>query len=148
MAALSWALKIRKVMGEAVVRFVRLSEEQRIVLVTTAVALFAYGLMELHDLYSMTGIASWYGRRFMGRKTASGEIFDPEQMTAAHRRLAMGTIVKVTNLKNGRQALVRINDRGPYIPGRIIDLSRAAARKMDMLYRGLAPVRMEVVGRE
>jgi rare lipoprotein A len=135
-------------MGEAVVRFVRLSEEQRIVLVTTAVALFAYGLMELHDLYSMTGIASWYGRRFMGRKTASGEIFDPEQMTAAHRRLAMGTIVKVTNLKNGRQALVRINDRGPYIPGRIIDLSRAAARKMDMLYRGLAPVRMEVVGRE
>ncbi len=129
-------------------RLIRLSEEQRIVFVTTAVVLFVYGLMELHDLYSMTGIASWYGRRFMGKKTASGEIFDPEKMTAAHRRLPMGTIVKVTNLKNGRETVVRINDRGPYIPGRIIDLSRAAARQMDMIKRGLAPVRMEIIGRE
>ncbi|MDD5138536.1 MAG: septal ring lytic transglycosylase RlpA family protein, partial [Candidatus Omnitrophica bacterium] len=124
---------------------IRLSEEQKIVFVTTAVVLFVYGLMEFHDLYSMTGIASWYGRRFMGKKTASGEVFDPEKMTAAHRRLAMGTLVRVTNLKNGRQVMVRINDRGPYIPGRIIDLSRAAARTMDMIERGLAPVRMEIV---
>jgi rare lipoprotein A len=129
-------------------RLIRLSEEQRIVFATTAVVLFVYGLMELHDLYSMTGIASWYGRRFMGKKTASGEIFDPEKMTAAHRRLPMGTIVKVMNLKNGRETVVRINDRGPYIPGRIIDLSRAAARQMDMIKRGLAPVRMEIIGRE
>ncbi len=129
-------------------RLIRLSEEQRIVFATTAVVLFVYGLMELHDLYSMTGIASWYGRRFMGKKTASGEIFDPEKMTAAHRRLPMGTIVKVTNLKNGRETVVRINDRGPYIPGSIIDLSRAAARQMDMIKRGLAPVRMEIIGRE
>lgn len=128
--------------------FIRLSEEQKIVFVTTAVVLFIYGLMELHDLYSMTGIASWYGRRFMGKKTASGEVFDPEKMTAAHRRLAMGTLVRVTNLKNGRQVMVRINDRGPYIPGRIIDLSRAAARTMDMIERGLAPVRMEIVAKE
>ena len=128
--------------------FIRLSEEQKIVFVTTAVVLFVYGLMEFHDLYSMTGIASWYGRRFMGKKTASGEVFDPEKMTAAHRRLAMGTLVRVTNLKNGRQVMVRINDRGPYIPGRIIDLSRAAARTMDMIERGLAPVRMEIVGKE
>lgn len=127
---------------------IRLSEEQKIVFVTTAVVLFVYGLMELHDLYSMTGIASWYGRRFMGKKTASGEVFDPEKMTAAHRRLAMGTLVRVTNLKNGRQVMVRINDRGPYIPGRIIDLSRAAARTMDMIERGLAPVRMEIVAKE
>ncbi|MFA5315326.1 MAG: septal ring lytic transglycosylase RlpA family protein [Candidatus Omnitrophota bacterium] len=127
---------------------IRLSEEQKIVFVTTAVVLFVYGLMEFHDLYSMTGIASWYGRRFMGKKTASGEVFDPEKMTAAHRRLAMGTLVRVTNLKNGRQVMVRINDRGPYIPGRIIDLSRAAARTMDMIERGLAPVRMEIVGKE
>ncbi len=120
--------------------FIRLSEEQKIVFVTTVVVLLVYGLMEFHDLYSMTGIASWYGRRFMGKKTASGEIFDPEKMTAAHRRLPMGTIIKVTNLKNGREIVVRINDRGPYIPGRIIDLSRAAARQMDMIKRGLAPV--------
>jgi rare lipoprotein A len=125
-----------------------LSEEQKIVFVTTAVVLLVYGLMELHDLYSMTGIASWYGRRFIGKKTANGEIFDPEKMTAAHRRLPMGTIVRVTNERNGRQATVRINDRGPYIPGRIIDLSRAAARTMDMIERGLAPVRMEIVGKE
>jgi len=130
------------------VSFIRLSEEQKIVFVTTAVVLFVYGLMELHDLYSMTGIASWYGRRFMGKKTASGEVFDPEKMTAAHRRLAMGTLVRVTNLKNGRQVMVRINDRGPYIPGRIIDLSRAAARTMDMIERGLVPVRMEIVAKE
>jgi rare lipoprotein A len=122
------------------VSFIRLSEEQKIVFVTTVVVLLVYGLMEFHDLYSMTGIASWYGRRFMGKKTASGEIFDPEKMTAAHRRLPMGTIIKVTNLKNGREIVVRINDRGPYIPGRIIDLSRAAARQMDMIKRGLAPV--------
>ena len=127
---------------------IRLSEEQKIVFVTTAVVLLVYGLMELHDLYSMTGIASWYGRRFIGKKTANGEIFDPEKMTAAHRRLPMGTIVRVTNERNGRQATVRINDRGPYIPGRIIDLSRAAARTMDMIERGLAPVRMEIVGKE
>lgn len=127
---------------------IRLSEEQKIVFVTTAVVLLVYGLMELHDLYSMTGIASWYGRRFMGKKTANGEIFDPEKMTAAHRRLPMGTIVRVTNERNGRQVTVRINDRGPYIPGRIIDLSRAAARTMDMIERGLAPVRMEIVGKE
>ncbi len=128
--------------------FIRLSEEQKIVFVTTVVVLLVYGLMEFHDLYSMTGIASWYGRRFMGKKTASGEIFDPEKMTAAHRRLPMGTIIKVTNLKNGREIVVRINDRGPYIPGRIIDLSRAAARQMDMIKRGLAPVRMEIIGKE
>jgi rare lipoprotein A len=130
------------------VSFIRLSEEQKIVFVTTVVVLLVYGLMEFHDLYSMTGIASWYGRRFMGKKTASGEIFDPEKMTAAHRRLPMGTIIKVTNLKNGREIVVRINDRGPYIPGRIIDLSRAAARQMDMIKRGLAPVRMEIIGKE
>jgi len=130
------------------VSLIRLSEEQKIVFVTTAVVLFVYGLMEFHDLYSMTGIASWYGRRFMGKKTASGEVFDPEKMTAAHRRLAMGTLVRVANLKNGRQVMVRINDRGPYIPGRIIDLSRAAARTMDMIERGLVPVRMEIIAKE
>ncbi|MFB3919885.1 endolytic peptidoglycan transglycosylase RlpA [Candidatus Velamenicoccus archaeovorus] len=128
--------------------FIRFSEEQKIVFVTTAVVLFVYGLMEFHDLYSMTGIASWYGKRFMGKKTADGEVFDPEKMTAAHRRLAMGTLVRVTNLRNGRQVTVRINDRGPYIPGRVIDLSRAAARQMGMLEKGLAPVKMEIVAKE
>ncbi|MDD5019530.1 MAG: septal ring lytic transglycosylase RlpA family protein [Candidatus Omnitrophica bacterium] len=129
-------------------RYFHLREEQRIVLVTVLAVLFAYAAMEIHDRYSTTGIASWYGKRFMGRATASGEIFDPEKMTAAHRRLSMGSIVRVTELKNARQVTVRINDRGPYIPGRIIDLSRAAARQLGILERGLAWVRIEVIGKE
>jgi rare lipoprotein A len=129
-------------------RIFRLKEEQRIVLVTVIAVSLAYAAVEIHDRYSMTGIASWYGRRFMGKTTANGEIFDPEEMTAAHRRLAMGTIVRVTDLKNKRQVVVRINDRGPYIPGRIIDLSRAAARQLGMLKRGLALIRIDVVARQ
>lgn len=93
------------------------------------------------------GRASWYGSRFHGRRTASGERFNAYAHTAAHRSLPFGTRVRVTNLRNGRSVVVRINDRGPYSGGRIIDLSRAAAETIGMLRSGTAPVRVEVIGR-
>jgi len=89
------------------------------------------------------GIASWYGGKFQGRTTANGEIFDTNKFTAAHKTLPFGTMVKVTNLENGSTTIVRINDRGPFIPGRIIDLSRAAAMEIGMTGRGIARVRIE-----
>jgi rare lipoprotein A len=92
-----------------------------------------------------TGLASWYGAKHHGRRTASGEIFDQKKFTAAHRTLPWGSIVKVTNLDNGKSVEVRINDRGPFTKGRIIDLSRAAARAVGMLESGVSPVRMEVL---
>jgi rare lipoprotein A len=92
-----------------------------------------------------TGLASWYGAKHQGKRTASGEIFDQKKFTAAHRTLPWGSIVKVTNLDNGKSVEVRINDRGPFTKGRIIDLSRAAARAVGMLESGVSPVRMEVL---
>ena len=91
------------------------------------------------------GKASWYGGRFHGRKTASGERFDQRALTAAHRTLPFGTRVRVTNLRHGKQVVVRINDRGPWGKGKIIDLSRAAARKLGMLRAGVVPVEVEVL---
>ena len=92
-----------------------------------------------------TGIASYYGRRFHGRRTANGERFNMRAMTAAHKTLPFGTKVRVTNPRNGRSVVVRINDRGPFIRGRTIDLSRAAAQKIGMISRGHARVTMEIV---
>jgi rare lipoprotein A len=92
-----------------------------------------------------TGHASWYGGKFQGRLTANGERFDTNKHTAAHRTLPFGTRVRVTNLDNGKSTVVRINDRGPFIQGRIIDLSRAAAEELDMIETGTAPVRIEIV---
>jgi len=94
------------------------------------------------------GIASWYGQYFHGWLTASGEIYDMEALTAAHRTLPLGTVVRVTNIANGQQICVRINDRGPYVNGRVLDLSHAAARALDMLRDGISPVQLEVVGHE
>jgi rare lipoprotein A len=94
---------------------------------------------------SESGIASWYGPGFHGRTTANGETYDMEAMTAAHRTLAFNTVVRVDNLDNGRSIQVRINDRGPFVDGRIIDLSRRAARELDMLGAGIAQVRVTVV---
>lgn len=93
-----------------------------------------------------TGLASWYGPQFHGKLTSSKEIFNMYDMTAAHRTLAFGTYVIVTNLKNGKSVVVRINDRGPFIRGRIIDLSYAAAKMLDMIGEGLASVKIEVLG--
>jgi peptidoglycan lytic transglycosylase len=91
------------------------------------------------------GVASWYGPGFHGRRTANGEIFDQNEMTAAHPSLPHGTRVMVTNLDNGRAAEVRINDRGPFVGGRCIDLSYAAARTIGMIGPGTANVRLEVL---
>ncbi len=92
-----------------------------------------------------TGLASWYGAKHHGKRTASGEIFDQNKFTAAHRTLPWGSIVRVTNLENGKAVEVRINDRGPFTKGRLIDLSRAAARAVGMLESGVTPVRMELL---
>jgi rare lipoprotein A len=94
---------------------------------------------------SQTGIASYYGPGFQGKTTASGEPFEQEAMTAAHPSLPFGTSVRVTNLENGREVVVRINDRGPFVPGRIIDVSAAAAEKLGMVNSGVARVKVEVV---
>ncbi|HEY2745224.1 MAG TPA: septal ring lytic transglycosylase RlpA family protein [Polyangia bacterium] len=91
------------------------------------------------------GKASWYGREQQGHLTANGERFDMDARTAAHRTLHMGTHVRVTNLRNGRATVVRINDRGPYSHGRIIDVSYAAAKDLGMIDAGVVPVRIEVL---
>jgi rare lipoprotein A len=93
------------------------------------------------------GIASFYAEKYHGKKTASGQIFDMNKMTAAHRTLPFGQMVRVTNLANNRSVQVVINDRGPFVKGRIIDVSLAAARKLDMVKAGVAKVRLEVLGR-
>ena len=97
-------------------------------------------------LFHQIGRASWYGKRMHGQRTASGEAFDSHQLTGAHPTLPFGTMVKVTNLRNGRSTQVRINDRGPFSGGRIIDLSQAAAKAIDMMARGVARVRVEALG--
>jgi rare lipoprotein A len=93
------------------------------------------------------GVASWYGGRdgFEGKPTASGEIYDSSLLTAAHRELPLGTIVDVTSLDNGKSVRVRINDRGPFVAGRVIDLSRAAAGEIGLFGPGVGPVRLSVV---
>ena len=91
------------------------------------------------------GQASWYGPGFYGNRTANGETFRPGTLTAAHRTLPFGTLVRVTNLNNGRTAVVRINDRGPFHGGRIIDLAHGAAQKLGVTASGVAQVRLEVL---
>jgi rare lipoprotein A len=102
---------------------------------------------ELSPAWSEEGLASWYGGDdgFEGKPTASGEIFDSSKLTAAHRDLPIGTVVDVTNAVNGRTVRVRINDRGPFVHGRVIDLSREAARRIDLIGPGTGPVRLAVV---
>jgi rare lipoprotein A len=92
-----------------------------------------------------TGVASWYGIHWQGRRTASGERFDTRLLTAAHRSLPLNTMVRVTNLLNGRSVEVTVNDRGPYVGHRVIDLSEAAAKRLDMVKKGLVPVRIEIL---
>jgi len=96
-------------------------------------------------VYAEQGIASWYGVPFHGRRAANGEVYDMNQPTAAHRTLPFGSMVRVTNLDNGRQTEVRVTDRGPFVQGRIIDLSFAAARSVDMVGAGIARVRLELL---
>ena len=102
------------------------------------------GLVQLR----FTGLASWYGPGFHGNRSASGERFNQNALTAAHRNLPFGTQVQVTNLDNGRSVVVRINDRGPYARGRVIDLSAAAARILGLVQSGVAPVRLDVLNQQ
>jgi rare lipoprotein A len=100
------------------------------------------------SLASMTGgsaivVASWYGPSFHGRRTASGQVFDQERLTAAHKTLPFGTKLRVTNLRNGRSVLVTVNDRGPFVRNRQLDLSLGAARRLGIIRPGTAPVLME-----
>jgi rare lipoprotein A len=97
------------------------------------------------DGYEEKGLASWYGAEFHARPTANGEIYNMYAMTAAHKVLPIGTYVKVTNLRNGRSTIVRINDRGPFVAGRIIDLSNTAAETLGMAKTGVVPVHVEAV---
>jgi rare lipoprotein A len=95
--------------------------------------------------YMEEGNASWYGAPFHGRRASNGEIYDMNKMTAAHRTMAFGTVVRVTNLTNGKTAVVRITDRGPFVDNRIIDLSMAAAKAIESIGPGVVPVRLEVI---
>ena len=102
----------------------------------------------VEDGWTEKGIASWYGEPYHGRRTASGEVYDMHAMTAAHKTLPFGTVVKVDRRDTGADVKVRINDRGPFIEGRIIDLSYAAAKIIGLDIDGVAPVKIKVVGRE
>lgn len=97
------------------------------------------------DAYSETGLASWYGQSFQGKRTSSGERFDMHAMTAAHKELPMNTVLKVKNLENGKEAVVRVNDRGPYAGKRIIDLSQSAAKALKLAKKGTAKVEITVL---
>jgi rare lipoprotein A len=105
----------------------------------------SFSLYENKPLSVEHGKASYYGGRWIGRLTANGERYRAEDCTAAHRKLPFNTVVRVTNLKNGKCVIVRINNRGPYAKGRILDLSVVAARKIDMIGDGIIPVRAEVL---
>lgn len=98
--------------------------------------------------HSLKGTASYYGGKFHGRKTASGERFNQHGLTAAHKTLPLGTKVRVTNLRNGDSVDVKINDRGPFHKGRVIDLSKGAAREIGMLHAGTAKVKVEVIAKK
>jgi peptidoglycan lytic transglycosylase len=95
--------------------------------------------------YRETGVASWYGKQFHGRPTANGEIYNMYGLTAAHRLMPLGTVVRVTDRENGRSVTVKVNDRGPFIHGRILDLSYGAAKHLGMVESGTAPVAIEVI---
>ncbi len=99
-----------------------------------------------HRNFSQQGVASWYGKKFHGRLTSNGETYNMYAMTAAHKTLPLGVEVRVTNRRNGRSAVVRVNDRGPFVAGRIIDLSYAAAQKLDIVNLGTAPVEVVALG--
>ncbi|GAA0791357.1 septal ring lytic transglycosylase RlpA family protein [Marinobacterium sediminicola] len=104
-----------------------------------------YQVLPSAEGYRQRGVASWYGKKFHGHTTSNGEIYDMYQMSAAHKSLPLPSYVRVTNLDNGRQVVVRVNDRGPFHEGRIIDLSYAAAYRLDMLGKGTARVEVEAI---
>jgi len=116
----------------------------RFALVAALVAALASPVLARPALHAQKGIASMYGGQFVGRTTASGEKLDRKHLTAAHRSLPFGTKLVVTNRRNGRSVIVTVNDRGPHLKGRIIDLSPAAARELGMRRAGLVPVEIRL----
>ncbi len=105
-----------------------------------------YNPLRSHQGFQQRGIASWYGKKFHGRKTSNGEVYDMYGLSAAHKTLPMGVYVRVTHLGSGRQLIVRINDRGPFVAGRIIDLSYGAAKQLGIVESGTAQVKLEALG--
>jgi rare lipoprotein A len=103
--------------------------------------------VEKYGDFMQTGFASWYGGKFHGRATADGSIYDKNKFTAAHKNLPFGTVVQVTNMYNGKKCIVKITDRGPFVRGRIIDLSKVAANEIGMLSTGVSKVKVEVLGK-
>jgi rare lipoprotein A len=115
-------------------------------LLALGVVLSACSVLPVGWTGRQAGLASWYGPGLHGRRTASGTVHTGAALTAAHRSLPFGTRVRVTNLENGRRVVVVVDDRGPFVRGRVIDLSLAAARRLGMVRDGVVPVRLEVVG--
>lgn len=105
-----------------------------------------YEPIRSHEGFVQSGVASWYGKDFHGKKTSNGEVYDMHAMTAAHKTLPLGVYLKVNNRENGREITVRVNDRGPFVKGRIVDLSYAAAKALGVDTVGTAPVRIEALG--
>lgn len=105
-----------------------------------------YEPLKTHVGFAQEGIASWYGKDFHGKKTSNGEVYDMHAMTAAHKTLPLGVFVKVRNRETGQEIVVRVNDRGPFVKNRIIDLSYTAAKKLSVDLKGTAPVRVEALG--
>lgn len=133
--ALGWANNIRSALGAA-----ELIKDYELI------ELISDKYDEIVGYYE-TGVASWYGGYFHGRTAADGSIYNMYKFTAAHKTLPFGSVVKVTNLKNGNSCIVKITDRGPFIDGRIIDLSKVAAEEIDMLDSGISNVKIEVIGK-
>ena len=119
---------------------------QRVIIAVVGLVLtFTYQSVQAEDV--LTGKASFYGNKFHGRKTSSGERYHRDSLTCAHKTLPFGTLLKVRNLKNGREVVVKVTDRGPFVKGRIVDLSLAAARELDMLSSGVINVEATFVKR-
>lgn len=117
----------------------------KIIWCTLFIGLFSFNNTIAQQDQKLEGKASYYGTKFHGKTTANGEVFDMHKMTAAHPELPFNSLVRVTNKKNKKSVIVRINDRGPYSGNRIIDLSKAAAEKINMVDQGIAPVTIEVL---
>ena len=110
-----------------------------------AAGLLASGCGSSRPAFTQSGQGSYYADKFNGRPTTSGARYRPDEMTAAHNTLPFGTRIRVTNLRNGRSVKVIVNDRGPHVPGRIVDVSRKAARRLDLVRAGVVPVRLDVI---
>jgi len=119
--------------------------ETTLYVIGTVVLVGVAVLFSMFGPYYETGIASWYGPGFDGNLTANGEVYDMNGISAAHKTLPFGTVVRVVDFDTGRSIVVRINDRGPFIEGRIIDLSKGAAEKLGMVERGIIPVGLRIV---